>query len=135
MLLFSEIFEQIEIAVDKKSRIEILQKNDSLSLREFFRLLYDDNIEFDVEIPKYRPAIEPAGLNYTYLHSEIKKLYRFIKNEPRAVMLTPKKKSEILVVILESLHKDEAKLLVGLINKDIGVRHLNEALVKEAYNL
>lgn len=135
MLLFSEIFEQIEIAVDKKSRIEILQKNDSLSLREFFRLLYDDNIEFDVEIPKYRPAIEPAGLNYTYLHSEIKKLYRFIKNEPRAVMLTPKKKSEILVVILESLHKDEAKLLIGLINKDIGVRHLNEALVKEAYNL
>ena len=135
MLLFSEIFEQIEIAVDKKSRIEILQKNDSLSLREFFRLLYDDNIEFDVEIPKYRPAIEPAGLNYTYLHSEIKKLYRFIKNEPRAVMLTPKKKSEILVVILESLHKDEAKLLVGLINKDIGVRHLNEALVKEAYSL
>lgn len=135
MLLFSEIFEQIEIAVDKKSRIEILQKNDSLSLREFFRLLYDDNIEFDVEIPKYRPAIEPAGLNFTYLHSEVKKLYRFIKNEPRAVMLTPKKKSEILVVILESLHKDEAKLLVGLINKDIGVRHLNEALVKEAYNL
>jgi len=135
MLLFSEIFEQIEIAVDKKSRIEILQKNDSLSLIEFFRLLYDDNIEFDVEIPKYRPAIEPAGLNFTYLHSEVKKLYRFIKNEPRAVMLTPKKKSEILVVILESLHKDEAKLLVGLINKDIGVRHLNEALVKEAYSL
>jgi len=135
MILFSEIFEQFEIAVDKKQRIEVLQKYKSDALLEFFRLLYDDNIVFDVEIPIYRPAVEPAGLNFTYLHTEVKKLYRFIKGDSRSVMLTPGKKKEIVTVILESLHKDEAELLTGLFNKDIGVRHLNKALVKEAYSL
>ena len=135
MLLFSEIFEQIELAVNKEERIQILQKNKSVALMDFFRLLYNDKIVFDVEIPKYRPAPEPAGLNFTYLNAEVKKLYRFIKGDPRADILTPKKKQEILTVILESLHKDEAELLVGLFNKDIGVRHLNEKLVKEVYNL
>ena len=135
MLLFSEIFEQIELAVTKEERIEILQKNKSDSLIEFFRLLYDTNIEFDVEIPNYKPAIEPAGLNFTYLHTEVKKLYRYVKGDPRADVLTQKKKQDLLAVTLESLHKDEAELLVGLVNKDIGVRHLNEKLVKEAYEL
>jgi len=135
MLLFSEIFEQIELAVTKEERIAILQKNKSDSLIEFFRLLYDTNIEFDVEIPKYKPAIEPAGLNFTYLHTEVKKLYRYVKGDPRADVLTQKKKQDLLAVTLESLHKDEAELLVGLVNKDIGVRHLNEKLVKEAYEL
>ena len=135
MLLFSEIFEQIELAVDKDERIKILKKNESVSLKDFFRLLYNDKIQFDVEIPKYRPAPEPAGLNFTYLHAEVKKLYRYIKGDPRADVLSAKKKQELLTVTLESLHKDEAELLVGLLNKDIGVRHLNEKLVKEAYDL
>lgn len=135
MLLFSEIFEQIELAVDKDERIKILKKNESVPLKDFFRLLYNDKIEFDVEIPKYRPAPEPAGLNFTYLHAEIKKLYRYIKGDPRADVLSAKKKQELLTVTLESLHKDEAELLVGLLNKDIGIRHLNEKLVKEAYDL
>jgi len=135
MLLFSEIFEQIELAVTKEERIAILQKNKSAALLEFFRLLYDTNIEFDVVIPKYKPAIEPAGLNFTYLHTEVKKLYRYVKGDPRADVLTQKKKQDLLAVTLESLHKDEAELLVGLVNKDIGVRHLNEKIVKEAYEL
>ena len=50
-------------------------------------------------------------------------------------MLTLKKKQSLLVVILESLHKDEAALLVGLIKKDIGVTHLTKDLVEEAYVL
>src|SRR5210317_70574 len=112
MLLFSEIFEQIELAVNKEERIKILQKNESNSLKEFFRLLYDENIQFDVDIPKYRPAIEPAGLNFTYLHTEVKKLYRYVKGDPRADVLTQKKKQDLLSITLESLHKDEAELLV-----------------------
>ena len=82
-LLFSEIFEQIELAVNKKQRVQVLKNNESAPLKEFFRLLYNDSIEFDVEVPEYRPALEPAGLNYTYLYSEVKKLYRFIKGDSR----------------------------------------------------
>jgi hypothetical protein len=38
-----------------------------------------------------------------------------------------------LVVILESLHKDEAALLVKLLKKNLGIKHLNLNLVIEAF--
>lgn len=133
--LYSEIFKDIELAVNKEQRIDILRRYDHPALRLFFEYLYNDKIIFDVEIPKYRPAPEPVGLNFTYLDFEIKKLYRYVKNEPRADVLSAKKKTELLTVTLESLHKDEAELLVGLIKKDIGVPHLTEDLIKEAYGL
>ena len=134
MLLFSEIFEQIELAVSKEERITILQKNKSDSLIEFFRLLYDTNIEFDVEIPNYRPAPEPAGLNFTYLDVEMSKMYRFVVGHPKRPQgLKPEKQKSLLLVVLESLHKDEAELLVKLIKKDLGIPTLTKKIVQEAF--
>ena len=76
--LYSEILDEFQKAENKSQRIEILRKYDHPRFREFLQLILNTNIEFDVPIPKYRPAIEPAGLNYTYLESEVPKLYRFI---------------------------------------------------------
>jgi hypothetical protein len=91
-------------------------------------------VKFDVQIPEYKPAIEPAGLNYAYLSSEVPKLYRFMIGHPlRADGLSPKKQSQLLLVLLESLHKDEASLLIKLIKKDLGIKHLTMNLVMEAY--
>ena len=79
-------------------------------------------------------ADTPAGLNFSYLDTEISKMYRFIKGHPkRPEGLTPEKQSSILLVILESLHKDEAELLIKLMKKDLGVKFLTPKLVKEAY--
>jgi hypothetical protein len=133
--LFSEIFSEVELAANKKDRIAVLKKHDTKALRQFFELLYDNNVEFDVNIPKYRPAIEPAGLNFTYLQNEMSKLYRFIKGDSRSTMLTPQKKTALLYTILESLHKDEAVILVNLMKKDIGIRHLTKSLVTDAFTL
>lgn len=113
----------------------MLQKYDTKALRQFFELLYDDNVEFDVEIPDYRPSVDPAGLNFAYLHGETAKLYRFIKGDSRSTMLTPKRKKQIMLIILESLHKDEAEILVGLLKKDIGIMHLTKSLVNDAFTL
>ena len=71
-----------------------------------------------------------------YLNLEVPKLYRFVEGHPkRASGLTPKKQTDLLRVILESLHKDEARLLVGAIQKDLKVKFLTVNLVKEAYNI
>ena len=87
-----------------------------------------------MEIPKYRPAIEPAGLNSTYLSTEVTKLYRFIVGHPmRPDGLSDTKKRQLLLVILESLYKDEAELLCKLIKKDLGVKYLTMNLVLEAF--
>ena len=133
--LFSEIFEEFEKAETKQDRINVLRKYDHPRLREFFIYLFNPTFEFDVEIPKYRPAQEPGGLNYTYLDIEIPKLYRFIKNHRnRPPGLTPEKQKSLLIVILESLHKDEAEILVKLIKKDLGIKFLTVKLVQEAYS-
>jgi hypothetical protein len=93
----------------------------------------DTTIEYDVEIPKYRPAPEPAGLNYTYLSMEIDKMYRFIKGHPlRAEGLTSDKQRQLLVVLLESLHEKEAEILSNMLLKKFKVNFLTQKLIQKA---
>ena len=132
--LYSEIMDEFREAKNRSERIAVLRKYDHERFREFLRLAFNPNVTFDTPIPNYRPAVEPAGLNYTYIHNEVPKLYRFIKDHPlRSPDLSEKKLSSLLVVLLESLHKDEAGLLVNLFKKDLGVPGLDYAFVKEAF--
>ena len=126
--LFSEIFDEFKKASSKQDKINVLRYYDTPRLRAFFQILYKNHIVFDVEIPNYRPAVEPAGLNWTYLCMELDKLYRFTSNSP----LPMKKKVALLALLLESLHKDEAEILVHLIKKDLNIEFLNPNIVKEA---
>lgn len=131
--LYSEVIEEFDKATTKQERISILRKYDHPDFREFLRAAFNPNIHFDVEIPKYRPAPEPAGLNFTYLNLEMRKLYRFVKGHPAIPQgLTQDKKKQLLLVTLESLHKDEAELLVKVIQKKLEVKFLTPNLINEA---
>ena len=132
--LYSEIMDEFREAKNRSERIAVLRKYDHERFREFLRLAFNANVTFDTPIPNYRPAVEPAGLNYTYIHNEVPKLYRFIKDHPlRSPDLSEKKLSSLLVVLLESLHKDEASLLVNLFKKDLEVKYLTKQVVMEAF--
>ena len=134
--LFSEILEEFESSATRAEKIAVLRKYDHPRLRDFLAITYNPDIVYDVEIPSYRDAVEPAGLNFTYLDVEVPKLYRFIKNHPKSqgVEIEPRRKKQLLVVVLESLHKDEAALLVKSIkDKDLGVKYLTPKLIKEAF--
>jgi hypothetical protein len=133
--LYSEVFEDFGNAKTKAERITVLQKNDSKSFRTFLVSAFNPAVQFDAPLPMtYRPAVEPAGLNFTYLDAEMTKLYRFIKGHPqRDPNLTDSKKTELVRVILESLHKDEARLMVALLEKKLEVKYLTVNLIKEAF--
>lgn len=131
--LISEIFEEFEAATGRAAKIAVLRKYDHPRLREFFFYAFNSGVEFDVMVPAFRPAVEPAGLNYTYLSQEIPKLYRFIKNHPKRQKLSEEKQKSLLIVLLESLHKDEAIILTHLLKKDLEIKYLTVNLVKEAY--
>jgi hypothetical protein len=61
-------------------------------------------------------------------------MYRFVKNHPsRPPGLTSEKQKSLLIVVLESLHKDEADLVIKMIKKDLGVKFLTANLVSEAF--
>jgi hypothetical protein len=97
-------------------------------------IAFHPNLKFDLEAPAYRTSTEPAGLNYAYLRIEMRKIYRFITNHPeKSPELSAYKQRQLLVVILESLHKDEAELLVKLFKKDLGVRYLTTTIINDAF--
>jgi hypothetical protein len=132
--LYSEIFDEFKTAKTDDERVAVLRKYDHPRFRSFLQATFHPSIIFDVDIPKYRPAVEPAGLNYTYLGTEMSKMYRFVKNHPAIPPgLTQEKKKSLLVVVLESLHKDEADLVVKMMNKDLKIEHLTIDIVKKAF--
>ena len=131
--LYSEILQEFQLADTRDKKISVLRKYDHPRLRTFFELVYDNTVVFDTPVPEYRPAQEPVGLNWTYLHMEVAKLYRFIKDHPARSNTSEEKRKQLLLVILESLHKDEAELLLKLFKKDLGIKYLTPNILKEAY--
>jgi hypothetical protein len=133
-LLYSEIFEKFEKATTREERVAVLRKNSDSRFKDFLTIVFNPNYTFDIEPPPYRPSVEPAGLNFAYLDTEIPKLYRFIKNHPqKSPDLKEKKQKQLLGVILEALHKDEAALLVKMFNKDLNIKYLTPKIVKESF--
>ena len=94
--LLSEIFAYFESAETKQEKQAILKKYWNPSMKLFLEYAFNPNIKFDVIPPKsYRPAVEPAGLNVSYLDMEVNKLYRFIEGHPqRPPGLTPEKQTK-----------------------------------------
>jgi hypothetical protein len=134
-LLYSEILDEFTNAKTKEEKINVLRKNGDPRFKFFLELLHNPNVAWDVAIPeKYRPAVEPAGLNFAYLDTEMPKMYRFMKNHPmRPPEFTAEKTTSQLQVILEALHKDEAALFAQLIQGKLKIKGLTSALVKEAF--
>ena len=134
-ILYSEILEEFGKATNKQERIEVLRKHSDKRFIFFLELMLNPRVQYDIIMPeKYRPSVEPAGLNYAYLDTEMPKMYRFIKNHPnRPEGFTAEKTTPQLQVILEALHKDEAAILAQLVQGKFKLKGLTIALVKEAY--
>src|SRR5574340_527433 len=135
-MLFSEIFEEFNKASNRESRIVVLQKySANIWFKEFLNYAFNPRIRFDIgSIPTYKPSTAPAGLNYTNLSNELRRLYIFIVGHPkRTAKMDARKEARVLSALLGALHKDEAALLVNLFQKKLGVKYLTARLVKEAF--
>ena len=133
-LLYHEIFELFNKTEKRADKINILRIHGDNNLREFLIAAFNPNVVFDVEISEYKSAVEPEGLNILYLHNEVQRLYRFIVGHPRRPPgLTSTKQKGLLTMVLESLHKSEAELLIRCIKKDLHIPFLTPKLIKEAF--
>lgn len=133
-LMYHEVFELFQKTEKRSDKIQVLKKHADENFLSFLKMSFDPRIVFDVEIPDYKPSILPAGLNDLYLHNEIQRMYRFIKDHPRRPQgLTSAKQKSLLTSVLESLHKDEADLMIRCINKDLKIPFLTPKIIKEAF--
>ena len=130
-----EVFDDFKNVKTKTERVEILRKNDSYALRQVLLGVFHPHIKFTVDkIPDFKREKMPAGMSYGHMTEALSRIYLFTAGNPRVPAgLSEKRKTEILIQILESLEEKEADIYAALLKKDLKVPYLTEALVNEAF--
>ncbi len=130
-----EVFDEFEEVKSKKDKMEVIQKNLSKALVEVLELTFHPQIEWLVkEMPdNYIVPDTKPGISRCQLSTEMRKLYLFRKGNPTAEALTPRKRKELLIQLLESIEPREAEVIIGIFKKDQGVKGLTYNFVKEAF--
>jgi len=130
-----EIFDEFEEVTSKKEKMAVIEKNLSHTLTEVLRLAYHPQFEWLVsELPEnYKAPDTLPGISISQISAQLRKLYLFQKGHPTAEKLSPQKRNELLLQILESLEFREAEVVIGIFKKDLGVKGLNYKFVKEAF--
>ena len=57
----------------------------------------------------------------------------FRKGDPAGEKLTERKRTELLLQLLESLEPREAEVVIGIFKKDQGIKGLNYKFVKDCF--
>jgi hypothetical protein len=130
-----EVFDEFEMAKNKNERKNVVEKNLSKILMQVLELAFHPQYEWlHHEVPEgYVIKDVPAGMGYSQLSTEIRKLYLFRKGDPVAEKLTPHKRSQLLLEFLQNLEPREAEVVIGIFNKDLGVPNLDYKFVKESF--
>ena len=134
--LMSEILTKVNNAKDKPKKIAVLQQNASAPLKQVLKGAFDSNIVWDLPAgdPPYIANEAPIGTEHGLLRNEAKRLWHFVKGADND--LTKTQKETMFIQMLEGLHQDEAKVLLGMKNKSLNKMYkgLTESVVKEAFD-
>ena len=135
VVLFSEVLTKVNNAKDKPKKIAVLQQYDNAPLRQVLKGAFDKNIVWDLPAgdPPYIANEAPIGTEHGLLRNEAKRLWHFVKGADND--LTKTQKETMFIQILEGLHGDEAKVLLGMKNNSLNKTYkgLTESVVKEAF--
>ena len=133
-LMISEVIQKAHNAKTKAEKVKILKENNSQALRSLFIWNYDDSVVSIIpegDVP-YTPNEAPQGTEHTRLELEAKKLYYFVKGG--ADQLPRTKRETMFIQMCEGLHKDEAKILCHVKDKQLGKKfRITKAVVTEAF--
>lgn len=128
-----EILDEFAAAGSKKEKLEVLQKNWTPVLVLVLQFAYHPDIKWLIkEKPKnYKTPDTLPGVSYSNLNAELRRLYLFREGDPGAEKLTPQKREELLLIMLESLEPREADVIMGIFKKDLGVKGLTYKFIRD----
>lgn len=131
VLSISEIIEKTNTFKTKQEKLDWLRKNNSLTLRNIFVLTYDKSKKLllpDSE-PPYKPS--DAHENHGMLLNQSRKLRYFVEGfSPEGVSQI--KREQIFIEMLESVHRNDAKILIQMIQRK-PFKGITKELINEAY--
>ena len=131
-----EVFDEFEEAKNKKERLKVIEKNLSPTLVKVLQLAFHPQYKWKItELPdSYKiPNDVLPGLTFDGLPAQLRRLYMFEEGNSTAESLTPKRREELLLQMLESIEPREAEVIIGILSKDLGVKGLDYKFVKEAF--
>ena len=131
-----EVFDDFEAAKTKKEKMDVIGKNLNATLVEVLKLTFHPNYQWMVsELPfNYKiPQDVLPGITHDTLNNQLRRIYIVQKGNETAERLTPKRRNELLIQMLESLEPREAEIIAGILRKDQGVEGLTYKFVKEAF--
>jgi len=111
-----QILSEVSAAETVKDKIAVLTNNNTAALRKVLKIIFDDGIVINTEVPAYKPDNMPEQVSMSTLHVEHKRLWPFQKGNEGA--LTPKRLTAILIQILESIPAAESAMLARALQKD-----------------
>jgi hypothetical protein len=133
---FAEIFSKVSKIKSKKEKVSFLKHYQTDALRMVVKSSFDPKIVWALpegEVP-FRPNDAPEGTEHSNLSYEARKLYHYIQGGNP--ILTQSKRESMFVALLESLHPDEADILVaakdGLLHQKY--KGLSKNVVMEAFD-
>jgi len=131
-----EVFDEFEEASSKQERMNVIERNLSPTLIKVLEMAYHPHIQWKVkELPhNYRlPTDTLPGITYDSLDAILRRLYVFSEGNITAEKITVKRREELLAQILDSIEPREVEVIVGIFQKDLGVKGLDYKFIKEAF--
>lgn len=130
-LSLSEILKKASELEKKQDRIEYLMRNNSPALQALLKYAYDDKVKF--LLPEGDPPYKPNELpdQEGILYSELRRLYLFI--EGGNDNLKPVRREYLFIQLLETVDKEDAKLLIAVKDKKIPYKGITKKFVQELY--
>lgn len=130
-LSLSEILKNASELEKKQDRIDYLMRNNSPALQALLKYAYDDKVKF--LLPEGEPPYKPNELpdQEGILYSELRRLYLFI--EGGNDNLKPVRREYLFVQLLETVNKEDAKLLIAVKDKKIPYKGITKKFVQELF--
>lgn len=130
-----EILQEVGEAASESDASLVLHYNQSYALKSVLKAMLHPQIKFLItSIPQYVKSDAPPGLAHNTIHTEIGRAYLFLEGHPAAMKLTPKRREEILIQILESMESREAEVYGNMLLKNPSAyKNLTPEVVRKAF--
>lgn len=130
--LLHEVMDLISKATTKQEKIDLLNKHNSLALKNILKGTFDDAIVWLV--PDTKPPYTPADISSvpSNLFKQFDQFKYYVKGGP-GEKLTTIKRETMFIRMIESIHPKDAELVLMMIAKKPPAKGLTKALVKEVF--
>lgn len=132
--LVSDVLKATSKLKSKAERVAYLQKNQWPAVKDILRINFDNAIEslLPEGAPPYKQDEMVEGHNYSTLHKEFRK-FKYFFNGPTGRALDNTRRERLFIELLETIHADEAEMLVLAKDKKLKYLGITKKLVSDAF--